>query len=641
MKEIKDPKIDIEKIIVSVDDELIDVLKAIKETPASRILLTFPEPSDILISPINLKVVLDTADELGLPLIGLIVQNPTGIRNAKDAGMTVTETSGSILDSFWEEAEGNMKKRVNEKEESLKKRKPKAKEAVEEEVVAEGAMHPEDVEKALGEKSEFQKRVEEALDKSKAEISQKQKIVEQDGVQIGIDQDVATGGEDQQSMIGKSFKSGPLPKRKWFKFPKISIPKVNVPKAKAPSNAKGIILKIVLPIVFVLSGSLWAAYYLLPLVKINLYVESKPVSIEKTFTGNPTILAFDAEKLLVPVKKEELTQSSSGSTTATGTAYKGTKAQGILTFVYWTFQGTKTPITLPAGTKVTSSKGMSFTTNSEATIGELIGNVPKLGSEYKSIPVTAISVGEEYNLIKGDFFTVSGHASTEISAQNPEDLTGGVKTPYTILSKADVDKVTDSLKKTMFEAMTAEMNDKAIEGWAIVDKSIVKALDGDVQTDVPIGAEADTVNITVKTKVTSLFYQKGQIENAITQMLIDKANEQKLFEDTNSELSLAENIEKTIEITELKKENIKVSVKASSWIRPEISKEALTNEIKGKGWNEGIAIISSKEFSAQEPSVTFEPASFPAWLRYFPSRQGRIYITIEDIDTTPQNETSE
>ena len=81
-----------EKIVVEQSHELTDLVRAIHKSKAERIILTFTEHSDILISPINLKVLNETAEREGKLLIAQIIQNPTGVRNSFLAGLKVIET---------------------------------------------------------------------------------------------------------------------------------------------------------------------------------------------------------------------------------------------------------------------------------------------------------------------------------------------------------------------------------------------------------------------------------------------------------------------------------------------------------------------------------------------------------------------
>jgi hypothetical protein len=106
--------------------------------------------------------------------------------------------------------------------------------------------------RASGTKTEFQKRVEEAIEKSKHDINEKKKIVQENGVVFGLDQEIEQN--DEPSLLGKNFKntthdespSEDTPKKGFvmaaMKFPKISLPK----------NLQGWALKVLLPVFLVL-----------------------------------------------------------------------------------------------------------------------------------------------------------------------------------------------------------------------------------------------------------------------------------------------------------------------------------------------------------------------------------------------------
>ena len=75
----------ITKIVVNSEDELTDIVSGIQNAKTEKIILTFAEESDILISPINLAVIKETADEIEKVLVCQIIKNPTGLRNSKMA----------------------------------------------------------------------------------------------------------------------------------------------------------------------------------------------------------------------------------------------------------------------------------------------------------------------------------------------------------------------------------------------------------------------------------------------------------------------------------------------------------------------------------------------------------------------------
>lgn len=621
----------VEKIIVSSEDEIIDVLKEIENTKADRLILTFAEPSDLLISPVSLKVLLDSADEKRIPLIALIVQNPAGVRNAKEAGMTVTETSGSIVDTFWEQAQNNMEERIKKKNDSLKKANNVKKQEgnTSELITTEDAIDPNiHFQLSSNELSEFQKSVASALEKSRKVIAEKKRIIEQNGVEIGLDQEISQ--EETPSLLGKNFKKMEPPVGntnfvqksneigKFFKFQLPKFKNINLPKITGNT-----FLKILSPTLIVLLVSAYIAYLSMSRVFITVYVTSKNVSIEKNFQGDLKTTEFDLEKGLVPVKKEESLKSASNSVNATGTKYKGNRAEGVVIIKYYDIIGNPGGVTLKAGTILTSTGGLKFETTADALINNFI-NPPT--------PVKAIDVGEEYNLPAGQIFTVSGYTLTQMEASSTSPFEGGFKTPYTVLSQSDVDKVSAELKKNLIKEAEEELRGKSDDTWTLINESLVSDLDGKPETDVPIGEPADVVNITVKTKSSALFYQKNAIDKSIQELLTREANNKNLFENTQAiTLTLEENLTKEITITEVKKDVVKIKVKASSNIQPKLEIEKLKAQLKGKKWNEGKEIINNIKYTDKENLIRFTPEYIPEWLRYFPNNEGKIIINTEEV----------
>ena len=93
------------KLVIGRDDELTDVVTGILEAETERVILTFADESDLLISPINLSVLQETADEAEKVLVAQIIKNPTGLRNSSIAGLTTTDSPNNPTEEMWVEAE--------------------------------------------------------------------------------------------------------------------------------------------------------------------------------------------------------------------------------------------------------------------------------------------------------------------------------------------------------------------------------------------------------------------------------------------------------------------------------------------------------------------------------------------------------
>ncbi len=666
-KEIKQIKSEIEKFVVNKEDDLIDIVNKISATDADKVILTFTEQTDILISPINFKVLLETADEHNKAIIAQIVQNPVGVRNAKDAGITVTEATGTILEEYWKDAERGLRSRTRSKEDKLHSSNMRYKPMEEENSIGKILEEEHDVTsetsqpkpETIREKSEFQKKIEATFLKSKNNLEKKEgKIIEEGGLTLALDQDITetnkqtfknNRGENKPSLIGKDLaffkdfpeedetpsfdsardRSEPVPVRV-RDIPSSTGPFVqffkNLGEKISSAPLKKIGIRILAPILAVLVIAFWLVYELTPLVKATVYIESKPVSVEKVFNGDFKANEFNYENSIVPIKKEEATKSVSGTVTPTGKAFRGNKAEGVVTVKYWGAVA-DLPKTIAAGTIFTANTGETFELSNNLTVGDD-------GSFLKqNVAVRATQVGEEYNLPSGKTFAIQGYnQTTEFSAENSSAFAGGSKEQYTVLAQTDVDKIVKDIKPGAIDEVKSELEGRNDNGWEIIPTTLKVDSEGAPKTDIPVGAEADIVNVTIEVKGSSIYFKKGELESKMDEVLTKSAEDQKLFEESGDiKLELDEDIKKEITVEEAKDEKIKIKVVASGEVKPKIEKNEIIKKLQGKDWESGVKILKDMKYTDKKTEYTFNPEYFPDWLKYFPSRQGRIVVEIKHI----------
>jgi hypothetical protein len=626
------------KIIVRTSDELSDIVEKIKGTDARRIILTFTEDSDLLISSINLSVIKETAVEEGKAIIAQIIKNPTGERNSEKANLMSINTPNNPTNADWEKVERDMKDMQIEKEETLGQRPSKVKEE-------------EGKKEVPAEKTAFEKRIEEALKKSTVQPSSainRTKFVEEEGVKISLDSEIVEKEEEETNIeqevqedteirkdvgiknqneisVNKPFVVLPQ-KRKSFSFneffqkilPKRKIPSDNnVIRMRRGRISKKYILIGCIVFFVILLGSGFAYYYFTPLVKVRMYVDSKTVEVEKTFKGDAEITEVDIEKELVPIITEEVEKDASDSITPTGISTTGEKATGDIRINYLKIGET---LTLPAGTVVTAD-GLNFVTLAALVL---------VGPNWGEVSVQASKFGEEYNVSSGTYFTVEGYSDSIVSGSALSDFTGGSKTEVTVLSQSDVDSAAKSLAEAAKKDATDTLKEKHEEdGWEIIEGSIKSTIDeGSIETDVAIGSEADTANISLSVTVSAIYYDKDGLEDLISNMLEEEAKNKDLFDTADGvELELADDFGADFSVSGKENDSIKVKVSASGVVTPRIDKEEIINHLKGMNWEKGLDYLASFDYSDQKIQVDFDPDSFPGWLKYFPSRQGRIMIS--------------
>jgi hypothetical protein len=235
-------------------------------------------------------------------------------------------------------------------------------------------------------------------------------------------------------------------------------------------------------------------------------------------------------------------------------------------------------------------------------------------------------------LASGKSFTVSGFSSEDLVAENSAAFTGGSKEGYTVVAQGDVDGVVDNLKKDAFKDAEEELDGLAINGWEIVDSTVKSEVDGDPTTDVPVGAESDIVNVTIKTKSFALYFMRSDIDDSIEELIKEQTKDESLFESsTNAELKLDESVNSEVEVTKVSGEDVTVLLTANTSVRPDVDKGGIVKSLSGMGWEDGMKYLESLDFTAKESKVSFGPDWFPQFLRYFPGRQGRILISVIEL----------
>ncbi len=576
----------ITKIVINTEDELTDIVTNILESPNERIILTFAEESDLLISPINLKVVQETADEQEKLLIAQIIKNPTGVKNAHTVGITTIETTTLPTDDLWE-------KEVEKRAERLAP-KPIVKEVVEET----------------------------PKEQDKDDEVDKKTVVE--GI-ISIDEDLPTVDkeekqEDVKDLSTKDFSS--LKKQEKDSLPS-SKKRVLRNRRKLSTKSKKLLISGGVGALVLLGLITFIYYKTAPYVKIKMYIESREAAIEKIFTGDENIKEVNFEEGRVPIKKESVEKERSSTVKATGTAYRGEKAKGEIMITNYDTDGCpdKSPIILEAGHTLTSSGGKIFKIDKQMTF-----DCSSIGPQV--VKITANDIGEEYNLTAGANFTIQNYSGSKMIGLAQQAITGGSKEQYSILSQVDVNNAVEELKKIAIEEGERELKDKSGGSWEIIGDSIQSDVVKDsIKTDISVGSKAKETTLNLKTTSNATFFMKDGFDDKIAELLTQDAQEKNLFEtEKDLELTLSDDIEKEITVVENTPESTKIKLVAKGFVKPKIEKATVIDAIKGKKWEEGMKILKGFVFSEKETEIVFEPPSFPKQLKYFPTRQGRIFL---------------
>jgi len=600
----------ITKIVINSDDELTDVVAGILESPNDRIVLTFAEESDLLISPINLKVIQETADDENKLLIAQIINNSTGVKNASSAGLYTIETTTLPLESDWEEEQKKKEQRLSPK------------------------TIPEEKKEELVEPTEV-----ETPNEQEIPIVYKN---EDEGISIDDDlptedlspyqeeaeaEEVETISQPHESDAHVLFHSKSNSKKVINTSSKDKLKKER--KELSPKTKK-LLGRIGGSLVAIILLASFVYYKTAPYVRIKMYIEAREASIERTFTGDENIKEIDFEDDKIPIKFEKAEKDRSTTIKATGTAFKGEKAKGTIMIMYTPPVGTTCPglepITIEAGHIVTAGDNKNFKTDKAITFScEQL--VPQ------SVGITAMDIGSDYNFPAATPFTIQSFSSSNMTGIAPQPITGGTKIEYKVLSQVDVNNGVEEIKKIAFEDGERELKDKSGGTWEIIPDSIKSEIVKDsIKTDIAVGSEADEANLSLKSISTATFFMKDGFDEKLSELFTKEAKEKNLFEtDKNLELTLSDEITKEISVVENNPTSPKIKLVAKAQIKPKVEKQSIVDAIKGKKWEEGLQILNTFVFSDKKTEVVFEPKSFPEKLKYFPTKNGGIVIELQEV----------
>jgi hypothetical protein len=614
----------VEKIVVEPSHELTDLVRAIHKSKAERIILTFTEHSDILISPINLKVLNETAEREGKLLITQIIQNPTGIRNSLLAGIKAIDSPSNPTPDDWQEAAEILERK--KKEQLERKKTLKNISAIKE---SESEAFEEKVESVIEKASEEVKKTETPKEEGMSQYVDRRGLKTSSPF-ISIDQDIP---KIEKDIITENIHSEPKKEKpKFFKFKPPFNRNNNIPTAGKKKIPKTF-LKIIIPLfaLLIIGGILYNHFA--TFVKVKIFVESKPVKIETVLSGDENVEEIDFENSKIPIKTEEKSKSLSNTITATGKAYKGEKAEGKIN-IYFSPECTEEiqPITLEAGHTLTTEIGgktLSYKLKSDVTVVCPEGEAS----------IIATDIGDEYNIqTLNKSFTIQGHTDM-LFGKNITQISGGNKEEYTVLSQGDIDKGVEELSSTAIEEIKSELREVSGD-WVIIEDTILSAVDKtSIKTDKKVGEEATDVNLDLTVKGSATYYNKDNLNEKVKELLKKKAEDEKLFDsEKDLDLELNEDIKIDISVVEAKKDSIKIKIVASSTVKPKVNKDKIAQDLMGMGWKDGIEYLSSLQFAEKKPEAVFYPEKYLTFLKRFPDRKGGVLIEIKEVEVAQEDD---
>ncbi len=286
---------------------------------------------------------------------------------------------------------------------------------------------------------------------------------------------------------------------------------VRGPKISSGNNKKILYFIGALFLFIILGGG--ACYWFLPKAVVTIFVAPKSfqeqVSISFSAAGK-----FDESKAIIPA--QIITSQASGDKTksTTGAKLVGDKATGSVQVA----NGNGDSINLAAGTILTSTSGLKFVTNTEASIsGQLLPGTP--GTAI--LAVTAGDIGAQYNLAKGEVFKVGVFEKALVAATSQGDFSGGSSQQIAAVSADDQKNLESDLKTELSGKVLNDLQNKATENQLFVnDLAAIDVTSEDF--DHKVGDVADTLKLSLSVNATGILADKLKLQEYAANTLKDK-----------------------------------------------------------------------------------------------------------------------
>ncbi|MEK7183225.1 MAG: hypothetical protein AAB776_01180 [Patescibacteria group bacterium] len=266
---------------------------------------------------------------------------------------------------------------------------------------------------------------------------------------------------------------------------------------------------------------------------------------------------------------------------------------------------------LVATTRLISQEGVLFRLQNFVTI-------PAQGQVEAFVKADVAGKGGEIGASK---FTVPGlnaTQQTQIYGVSVAPMTGGVQY-VRVLTQADIDGAVASLSEEVLAEAKLELStgvDRTkLDGESYEVETITQS------TDVVVGAEVGSFTLTLKQKVTAVYYPKAQVQNYAERLLAQQVPD-------GFRVSLINHQTMRSEVEDIDTVNAEAVITVYLDGLSIISEDAQTldkDRFVGRAPHEVLTLLRASE-AIQDVSVSFTPF----WLKRVPTLQDHIKIIIEE-----------
>ena len=287
--------------------------------------------------------------------------------------------------------------------------------------------------------------------------------------------------------------------------------KIHEPKISSQGSKKPLYTILIAIAVLILAGGIY--WWFAPKALVTIFVAPKSFQEQVSISFN-TNGQFDESKAIIPA--QFITSQATGDKTksTTGAKLVGDKAAGSVQIA----NGNSKPINLAVGTILTSTSGLRFVTNTEASIsGQLLPGTPGTAT----LAVTAGDIGAQYNLAKGEVFKVGVFEKSLVAATSQSDFSGGSSRQIAAVSDEDQKNLETDLKMELSENVMRDLQGK-VTGDQIFVEDLASVEVSSENFDHKDGDVAETLKLSLSVNATGVLADKAKLTQYAADILKDK-----------------------------------------------------------------------------------------------------------------------
>lgn len=398
---------------------------------------------------------------------------------------------------------------------------------------------------------------------------------------------------------------------------KIFLPKLLNTVKKIKINKESILafksgnkkLLIIPALILVLLFTVLYFYFFTTIATINILVNSKEEQKTTSVTFSPSSTT-DIKNGVIAAEFITVSKDGSVTTNATGNKDIGNPSKGTVTV----FNNSDNTITFPINTVITSSNGLKFTLDKSVTVASSSGDIfsgTKPGTA--NINVTASVIGQEGNLPSGTKFAIGSNSS--VAAKNDNAFSGGTKKQITVVSKDDLQKLLDTLPKSLEEKARNDLKTEIASEKTFLDSFVDESID-DETFDKKADDQANQVTLKGTVTFTAATYKNSDIT----------ALASSLFNSSENSIS-SNNLSFTAKnIVVLKNKDVSSDLTIKAKLFPKIDKNSLSKQLAGSSFQKAKNMISNLS-QVKNVEIILKP-NIPILPKNLPSNLKNITINI-------------